>query len=388
MKQRLPRRQINQEEIIMKIRGFIGTYTKKGSKGIYTFFLNTLEKCLEDVKPAAEIENPTYLVIRNDNRFLYSVAKEDNMGGVAAFSLDEATGKLREINKHLADGPPPCHVSVDKKGTLLFSANYHTGTATVYHLNQENGSVNSPLFTVKHKHHSSGPDPRQGQARAHFAAFDPEERFVIVVDLGCDAVFTYEIAGGTLREKNRLHVKAGSGPRHLAFHPGGPFAYVMTEFSSEVIALAYDQDNGSFTELQYIRTIGPSFRENNQGSAIHISKDGRFLYAANRGENSIAVFKIEHASGLLELIDRTPTEGHWPRDFSLDPTEKFLICANQESGNVVLFERNTETGKLSLIQSDVTVPNPVCVKFLHIYDPKKHSRDSGPHPQKKDLSEN
>src|SRR5690606_12812269 len=113
----------------------IGTYTKKGSKGIYTFFLNTLEKCLEDVKPAAEIENPTYLVIRNDNRFLYSVAKEDNMGGVAAFSLDEATGKLREINKHLADGPPPCHVSVDKKGTLLFSANYHTGTATVYHLN-------------------------------------------------------------------------------------------------------------------------------------------------------------------------------------------------------------------------------------------------------------
>lgn len=349
---------------MMKIRGYIGTYTKKDSKGIYTFLLNTKEKQLEAVSPAAEIENPTYLAIRNDNRFLYSVAKENNLGGVAAFLPDKATGKLKEINKQLAAGPPPCHVSVNKKGTLLLSANYHTGTASVYPLNRENGSVNSPPLTVKH--HGAGPDPRQGQARAHFAAFDPEERFVIVVDLGCDAVFTYEIAGGTLREKNRLHVKAGCGPRHLAFHPGGPFAYVMTEFSSEVIALAYDQDNGSFTELQYIRTINPSFRENNQGSAIHISRDGRFLYTANRGENSIAVFKIEPTSGMLEWIDRTPTEGHWPRDFSLDPTEKFLICANQESDNIVLFERNPETGKLSLIQSDITVPNPVCVKFFHI----------------------
>ncbi len=168
-----------------------------------------------------------------------------------------------------------------------------------------------------------------------------------------------------MQEVARLTVKDGSGPRHLVFHPGGTFAYIMTEFSSEVIALAYDPKNGTFRELQYISTISPSFRANNQGSAIHISQDGKFLYAGNRGENTIAVFKIDGETGKIELIDRTPTEGNWPRDFTLDPTERFIVAANQESDNIVLFERDPDTGRLTLLPSGLTVSSPVCIKFLH-----------------------
>lgn len=342
--------------------GFIGTYTKKDSKGIYSFVLSTKAKRIDMVSLAAKVESPTYLAISRNNRNLYSVAKENYRGGVAAFTLHSASGQLTEINKELSSGSPPCHVSINKSGNQLFSANYHKGTATLYRVN-ENGSLNPPSFTAEH--HGSGPDARQEKAHTHFAGYDPKEKYICVVDLGSDYLFTYEISAGELKEKSRFKAAAGSGPRHLAFHPNGKYAYIITEFSSEVIALAYNQTSGSFTELQYISTIGPYARENNQGSAIHLSSDGRFLYAGNRGENTIAIFAIDSRSGKLELIDRTGTEGNWPRDFSLDPSEQFLIVANQESNNIVLFERNRKTGKLSLLQSDVTVSSPVCIKFLH-----------------------
>lgn len=343
--------------------GFIGTYTKKNSKGIYSFLLNIKTKRIEKISLAAEVENPTYLAISKNNRNLYCVAKENSLGGVAAFALKSDSGELKEKNRELTKGSPPCHVSLSRNGNQLFSANYHKGTATLYTVNENDGSINPPAFTVEH--HGSGPDPRQDTAHTHFAGYDPKEKYVCVIDLGCDQLFTYEVQAEELKEKNRFKLPAGSGPRHLAFHPNGKYAYIMTEFSSEAISLGYDQTNGSFTELQYVSTKNPYALENNQGSAIHLSGDGKFLYAGNRGENTIAVFGIDSRSGKLELIDRTNTEGNWPRDFSLDPSEKFLIVANQESDNLTLFERNKETGKLSLLQSDVTVSSPVCIKFLH-----------------------
>lgn len=346
-----------------RLLGFIGTYTKEDSKGIYSFILNTQAKKIEKISLAAEVENPTYLAISKNNRSLYSAAKENSLGGVAAFTLHSDGGELTEINRELTAGSPPCHVSLSHSGSQLFSANYHKGTATLYSVNENSGSLNPPSFTVEH--HGSGPDPRQEKAHTHFAGYDPEEKYVCVVDLGCDLLFTYEIQAGELKEKSRFKAPAGSGPRHLTFHPNGKYAYIMTEFSSEVIALTYNQESGSFTELQSVSTISPYARENNQGSAIQVSSDGKFLYAGNRGENTIAVFGIDPGSGKLELIDRTATEGNWPRDFSLDPSEEFLLVANQESNNLVLFERNKKTGKLSLLQSDVTVSSPVCIKFLH-----------------------
>ncbi|MDN3019276.1 lactonase family protein [Paenibacillus sp. BSR1-1] len=347
-----------------KYIGYIGTYTKGDSKGIYSFTLDSDRGKIEDVSVAAELENPTYLAISNDNRYLYSVAKEGNTGGVAAFSISEA-GKLTAINSEGSEGSPPCHVSVDSENRYVFSANYHKGLVESQQINQENGAVKPVISGAKHE--GRGPDPRQEKPHTHFAGLTPDEKYLAVVELGIDALITYEIsAEGKLSEVSRLPLKAGSGPRHLVFHPNRTIAYVMTEFSSEVIVLTYHPENGHFTEKQYISTLPDDFKENNQGSAIHISSDGRFVYAGNRGHNSIAVFRADILSGELSFIEHTSTEGDWPRDFALDPTEKFIVASNQESSNLVLFSRDDATGRLTLINSDIVVPYPVCVKFLHV----------------------
>ncbi|WP_462411193.1 lactonase family protein [Neobacillus sp. Marseille-QA0830] len=347
-----------------KYIGFIGTYTKGESKGIYSFALNPAEKALTDIKAAATLENPTYLNISKDNRFLYSVAKQGEDGGVAAYSIQPG-GELKEINRVMAAGSPPCYVSVDSGNQYLFSANYHKGTVDSFSINQEDGSIQAAVSTMKHE--GKGPDPRQEKAHTHYANVTPDEKFIAVCELGTDALFTYKVGDDAKLEKvNLLPLKAGSGPRHLTFHPNGQFAYLMTEFSSEVIVLDYHSENGHFTEKQYISTIPDDFKENNQGSAIHISSDGRFVYAGNRGHNSIALFSVDQTSGELTFVEHTSSEGDWPRDFSLDPSEKFIVASNQESNNIVLYARDEFSGRLTLIQSDIKVPSPVCVKFLHV----------------------
>ncbi|KLT18510.1 lactonase family protein [Neobacillus vireti] len=347
-----------------KFTGFIGTYTKGESKGIYSFSLDTDEAKITDIKVAAQAENPTYLTISNDNRFLYSVAKEGETGGVAAFSINES-GELTAINRQMLDGSSPCHVSIDSKNNYLFSANYHKGEVVSHLISPENGSLQPAASVIKHE--GRGPDSRQEKPHTHYAGLTPDEKFLAAVDLGIDALITYAVNDdGSLKKVKLLPLKAGSGPRHLTFHPNGKFAYLMTEFSSEVIVLNYHSENGHFTEKQYISTLPADFSENNQGSAIHISSDGRFIYAGNRGHNSIALFSVNQESGELSFIEHTSTEGDWPRDFALDPSEKFIVASNQESGNLVLFSRDTGTGKLTLILSDIMVPYPVCVKFLHV----------------------
>ncbi|MGG3564230.1 lactonase family protein [Neobacillus rhizosphaerae] len=345
-------------------RGYIGTYTKGESKGIYSFTLNTEEAKIENVQIVAELANPTYVNISKDNRYLYSVVKEGENGGLAAFSIDE-DGNLTAINRELVNGASPCHVSVDSQNRYVFGANYHKGLVESHLLNKEDGSI-LPAASIM-VHEGSGPDPRQEKPHTHYAGLTPDEKYLAVVELGIDALITYAVnSDGTLTKVKLLPLKAGSGPRHLVFHPNGKIAYVMTEFSSEVIVLTYHEENGHFTEKQYISTLPEDFTENNQGSAIHISSDGRFVYAGNRGHNSIAVFSVNPETGELSFVEHVSTEGDWPRDFALDPSEKFVVASNQESGNLVLYSRDEGTGKLTLIQSDIDVPYPVCVKFLHV----------------------
>lgn len=345
-----------------KYIGYVGTYTKGESKGIYSFTLDTSEGKISNVTLAAELENPTYLTISEDNQNLYSVVKEGDKGGIMAYSLDSETGALSPLNSQVSDGAPPCHVSVGSKKRNVFSANYHKGTIDSYLL-KEDGRIQPPSSIVEH--YGNGPDSRQEKPHTHYSAFTPDEKFVIAIELGSDSIYTYKESDGILHEVNRFSVHAGSGPRHITFHPKLNIAYVMTEFSSEVIVLSYNKENGSFSEIQYISTLPEGFNENNQGSAIHISSDGNFVYAGNRGHNSIAIFQVNQENGELSFVDHTSTEGDWPRDFVLDPSEKFVVASNQESSNLVLFARDQTTGKLTLLQSDITVPDPVCVKFLN-----------------------
>lgn len=345
--------------------GYIGTYTRGDSKGIYSFILDAETSRILDVKEAAQLDNPTYLAISQDNQYLYSVIKKGELGGVAAYLIHTPSKNIEMLNAQLSEGAPPCHVSIDQTNRTVVTANYHKGTIESYMVNEQDGTINSATSIMEHKGTGLNKE-RQEKPHAHYAGFTADNKYVVAIDLGIDKLITYEEKNAALTKVNSLSVNPGSGPRHLVFHPSGKYAYIMTELSSEVIVLAYHNADGSFKELQYISTVPTEFDENNQGSAIHISSDGRFVYAANRGHNSIAVFRVNQNSGELTFVESTYTEGDWPRDFALDPTDKFLIVANEKSNNIVLFARDKSTGKLRLLQSDIEVPDPVCVKFLNM----------------------
>lgn len=339
--------------------GYIGTYTKKDSQGVYRFTLDTEKKQITNVEVAAKLDNPTYLTVSHNNQYLYAVAKEGDKGGITSFTISEETGALEKINSQVTDGSPPCHVSVDHQNKLVVTANYHTKKVEAFVTNND-GSIQPPTDVEQE---GNGPHERQEKPHLHFAGYTPDENYVVVVDLGSDTITTYQPDAGTLQKVSVLDVKPGSGPRHIAFHPNAPYAYVMTELSNEVIVLKYDDKQGTFEEVQYISTIPADFTENSQGSAIHLSSDGKFVFAGNRGHNSIAIYRITE-DYTVEFVEWTHTEGDWPRDFVLDPTEQFIVAANEASGTLVLFERDREAGTLTLLQKDVIAPEAVCVKFL------------------------
>ncbi|MFD2655955.1 lactonase family protein [Gracilibacillus thailandensis] len=340
--------------------GYIGSYTKKESQGVYRFTLDTEKKQITNVEVAANLDNPTYLTISNNNQYVYAVSKEGEQGGITAFTINDETGTLDRINSQATDDSAPCHVSVDRENQLVVTANYHTKQVEAF-LTNEDGSLQPPKAI---EHEGNGPHERQEKPHLHFAGYTPDEQYVVVVDLGSDTITTYRPDGDVLQEVSVLTVKPGSGPRHIAFHPKASYAYVMTELSNEVIVLKYHEKEGTFEEVQYISTLPGDFNENSQGSAIHLSSDGKFVYAGNRGHNSIAIYRIKE-DYTVEFLEWTHTEGDWPRDFVLDPTEQFIVAANQESGTLVLFERDQEKGTLTLLQKDVQAPEAVCVKFLN-----------------------
>lgn len=347
--------------MVNKVIGYIGTYTKGNSEGIYSFELDYSKEKITEVNVGAKLDNPTYLNLDKSGKYLFAVAKQGENGGVVSYTVNQESGALTKKDEIYTEGSSPCYVST-LRNEWITSSFYHRGSLEAYKLSNE-GSFTGTIAVATHS--GSGPNPeRQEKPHVHYSEFTPDGKYIAVCDLGIDQLVTYKLESENLVEAHRLHLKPGSGPRHLVFHPNGEYAYLMTELSNEVIVLQYDQAEGSFKELQYISTIPNDFTENSQGSAIHISKDGRFVYAANRGHNSIAIFAVNQENGKLEFVDYTPTNGDWPRDFVLDPTDEYVLVSNQNSSNLVLYKRNKETGKLTFIQSDITVPDPVCVKFL------------------------
>ncbi len=344
--------------------GYIGTYTKGNSKGIYSFQLNTQTKTISEPTLVAELTDPTYLAISNDQKYLYSIYKADGNGAIAGFSINPQSGALTLTGKSISPNGSYCHLSINNDSTDIVAASYGDGLVESFPILADH-SVGPVASTVKHE--GKGPNPdRQEKPHTHFAQFSPDQRYIAVVDLGIDQIITYHLEQHQLQPVHSLAVKPGSGPRHLVFHPNQKFAFCLAELQPEVIVLQYQKEEGSFKAIQTLRTVPDDFIENNQGSAIHISKDGRFVYAANRGHDSIAVFAVTQDTGKLSLVQIIGTEGHWPRDFSIDPTEEFLIASNEESGSLFLYERNKESGRLTLLPSHISVPYPVCVKFLEV----------------------
>lgn len=344
-----------------EILGYIGTYTTGDSKGIYNFILNLETGELKNVALAVEIGNPTYLTLSKNNKYLYSVAKVHDKGGTAAFSIKE-DGSLQLLNYEVEEGNPPCYVSLDYENKYLLSANYHKGEVLAYPLSS-NGNMNPPSSRVKHEG-SSAHKTRQDKPHAHYINLTPDGKYVCAIDLGMDELLVYSLQHGKLNKIDELCYKAkpGSGVRHLVFHPNGKYAYIFTELTSEIISLEYNSEKG-FKELQYISSLPEDFIGESAGSAIRITQDGKFLYASNRGHDSIAVFKINSTSGDLQLIEHVYTNIKEPRDFNIDPTGSFLIAANQNNNTLVSFSINKDTGKLTYTGSTIKVSSPVCVVF-------------------------
>jgi len=338
--------------------GFAGTYTREESDGIYQFELDTDRQILQKRKLVSEVGNPTYLTIADSGCYLYSVAQENDLGGVHAYEINHDNLVLKKVSSQLTEGKPPCHLSVNENE--LITSNYHKGTVEVYNVDDQ-GNLNS-LSSVTHE--GNGPHQRQEKSHAHYAGFSPDGKYIFACDLGADEVITYTLKNEGLLHVSTLKVKKGSGPRHMVFHPNGKYAFLITELSSEVILLTYDENTGIFTEKQYIKTIPNDFTDVNDASAIHISSDGRFVYTGNRGHNSIAVFQVDEKTMELSLIERVSSSGEWPRDFVLDPSESYIVVSNQHTGNVVLFARDKKTGKLTKTNSEISVPEVVCVKFM------------------------
>jgi 6-phosphogluconolactonase len=255
-------------------------------------------------------------------------------------------------------------VSVDKSGRAVLVANYDSGSVALLPI-QTDGALAATMSVVKHT--GSGPvADRQGQPHAHCIIADPSNRFALAADLGADRVFVYrlDLDGHALRhsEGGDAVMRAGAGPRHLAFHPTLPFVFVANELDSTVATLRFDAQRGALTVLETRSTLPAGWTGTNFPADIHVAPSGRTVYVSNRGHNSIAVCSVAE-SGALSLDQVVPTGGDWPRNFSLDPTGRWLLVANQRSNSIVVFGRDDKTGTLTATSQHIAIPSPVCLRF-------------------------
>lgn len=352
---------------------FVGTYTHGESRGIYTFRFDPVTGALHATGQVAEVEHPSYLAIHPGGRLLYAVNETGQFagnpgGGVSAFAIDAATGALSLLNQERSHGAAPCYVCVDPTGRCVLVANYSSGNVAVLPV-EEDGRL-APASQVL-QHAGQGPNPaRQEGPHAHCITFDRAGRFVFAVDLGVDRVFVYQLDAvrGELRAASHPFAEThpGAGPRHIAFHPDGRFAYVINELDSTLTPFIYHGATGALTPESAVPTLPAGFTGTNHPADVHVHPSGRFLYGSNRGHDSIAIYSIDDATGQPTPLGHQSTQGRNPRGFALDPTGRFLLVANQDTGNIVTFRIDPCTGMLEPTGRETHVPTPVCLKFLPV----------------------
>ena len=352
---------------------YVGTYTENGSKskGIYAYRFDAATQEITPLGLAAETTNPSWVALHPNGRFLYAVNevsnyKGPNSGGVSAFSLDPATGKLTFLNEVPSRGADPCYITVDKSGKYALVANYTGGSIAAFPISAD-GRLGEASAFVQHTGH--GADPKRQEApHAHSIDLSPDNRFAFVDDLGLDELLTYKFDAGkgalTPNDPPFAKLDPGAGPRHFALHPSGKFAYVVSEMHSSVTAFSADLKKGTFHPLHTLSTLPSTFKGQNDDAEVEVHPSGKFVYTSNRGHDSIAVFAVDATKGTLTLVDHTPTQGKTPRNFAIDPTGRLLFAENQESDRIVVFHIDEKTGKLTPTGKVLEVGQPVCVKFL------------------------
>ena len=343
---------------------YVGTYTRPPSQGIYAWRFQPASGKLTPLGLAAETSNPTFLAVAPNQRFLYA-ANEDKAGTISAFAIDPASGHLKLLNQVPSRGSGPCHVAVDPSGKWVFAANYNSGSVAVFPVRAD-GSLGEATGFVQHVG-SSVNAQRQSGPHAHSANLSPDGRWLFVADLGLDRILTYRLDAvkGTLSPGDPPFTKVapGSGPRHMAFGRDGRFAYAIGEMLATVTVFRYNSARGSLEELQTAPVTPEGYTGPKSGAEIAVDPAGKFLYASNRGDSTIAVFRIDGDKGTLTLVERVSTQGKTPRTFAIDPAGAFLFAANQDSGTVVVFRIDPATGRLTPTGNVLELASPVCIVF-------------------------
>ena len=349
---------------------YVGTYTDAGrTDGIYLVRFDARTGALRQIGAVNAGANPSFLALRPDGRVLYAVNEVETRegkkaGGVSAFII-ASNGELTRLNEQSSEGAAPCYVSVDRRGRAVLVANYLGGNVAVLPIRAD-GSLAAASHVDQHT--GKGPNAeRQEAPHAHCIVPDPANRFALAADLGNDRVIVYRIGadGRSLEhlEQRDAVMRPGSGPRHIAFHPKRPLVFVANELDSTVTTLRFNRDTGALTVVNSQSTLPAGWSGASFAADIHLSSSGNALYVSNRGHNSIAVFSVDAGTGALSLVQNAPTEGDWPRNFTLDPSGRWLLVANQRSGNIVVLARDRASGRLTSSKQQLALPSPVCLRF-------------------------
>jgi 6-phosphogluconolactonase len=347
----------------------VGTYTGAGKgEGIYVYKFNPNKNIATQVSVIAA-ENPSYLAISKDNKYVYSVNENhDDKGAVSAFALDRKKGELTLLNKQPSGGDDPAYISVDSTGKNVLVANYSGGNLSVLKTNAD-GSLQPAAQTIAHQGYGTNVK-RQEMPHVHSVVLSPDEKYMFAQDLGVDKVYSYHFDANAAQplsdnDPATYDVPDGSGPRHLTFAPNGKFAYLINELSGKVTVYSYSSADGKLTQIQEIASDNTPGKEDKGSADIHITPNGKFLYTSNRASaNDITIFKIQTDGQLVEAAHQKV--GAHPRNFMIDPTGHFVLVANRDSNNIQIFVINKNYGLLEDTGVTITVPSPVCLKMVPI----------------------
>ena len=342
---------------------FFGTQRSGPGTGFSVAAFDIRTGSLGALTLAAVADDPSFFVVHPDGRHLYT-CNSGTPGGVSAYAIDRDSRSLSHLNHHVSTGRGPSQLSLDRSGRFVLAANYGGGYVEVIAI-EPDGSLGAQTAVVQHQGHSVHPE-RQTRPYAHCVTTDPSNRLALAADLGSDQVLVYRFDAqmGTLTPHDPPHVvvKSGSGPRHLAWHPTGPWVYLVEELSNEVTTFHWDGEGGALAERQTVPTLPADFRGESTAAEVLVHPGGRFLYASNRGHDSIAVFEIAPRAGTLTLTERVSSDGRTPRYMAFDPTGAWLVVANCDSDSAVVFGLDQASGRLRH-HATIAVPRPYGVAF-------------------------
>lgn len=351
-----------------ELKVYIGTYTNQGSKGIYVARLNTSTGALSAPELVAEVPNPTFLTIAPSGKTLYAANEVGNFNGeragsITAFSIDAATGKLTQLNAVSSKGGGPCHVSTGSKGRFCFAANYGGGTVASYTIGAD-GKLSDAVSSIQHEGKGANPK-RQERPHAHSINASPDGRFAVAADLGIDELIVYAVdqTTGALTRHSSVKTAAGAGPRHFAFHPKLARAYAINELANTVAVYDWNAKAGTLKEVASVNTLPASFTGTSYTAEVVVHPSGRFLYGSNRGHDSLTLFSLD-AKGMPSFVDTFPSGGVQPRNFNIEASGRWLLSANQRTGNVVVYSIDPKTGRLTDTGNKIEVNGAVCIRFL------------------------